>query len=261
MHEQVSRKNLSGSAVRGADAVPAGSSWPSLRAALLERACTPYRRAGRFAYHFARGKLGGDPVFRALLELGLLRGCRRILDLGCGQGLLAAWLHAAAHCCELGMWPAGWPPAPRPDCIRGVEMAAREVARARAALGADCEVMHADICSTAFGHADAVIVLDVLHYLPVPLQCEVLRRVHAALPRGGVLLLRVGDAAAGLRFRFTFLVDRLVLLARGRGLARLHCHGVAEWRALLRECGFDSRAEPMSDGTPFANVLLVARAI
>src|SRR5579862_4113130 len=195
MHEQVSRKNLSGSGVHGAR--PA-SGWPALRAALLERACTPYRRAGRFAYHFARGKLGGDPVFRALLELGLLRGCRRVLDLGCGQGLLAAWLHAAAHCSELGLWPAHWPPAPRPECVRGVEMAPREVARARAAFGPGCEVMLGDICSTDFGSADAVIVLDVLHYLPLALQCQVLRRVHAALPRGGVLLLRVGDAAAGV---------------------------------------------------------------
>jgi hypothetical protein len=35
---------------------------------------------------------------------------------------------------------------------------------------------------------------------------------------------------------------------------------VAQWRLLLQECGFDSEAKPMSRGTPFANVLLIAHA-
>ena len=53
-------------------------------AAIIDRASEPYRGAGAFAYNFARGKLRGDPVFRALLERGLLLGRSRILDLGCG---------------------------------------------------------------------------------------------------------------------------------------------------------------------------------
>ena len=60
--------------------------------ALIDRASEPYRGAGAFAYNFARGKLRSDPVFCALLERGLLLGRGHILDLGCGQGLLAAWL-------------------------------------------------------------------------------------------------------------------------------------------------------------------------
>ena len=37
-------------------------------ATLVDQASEPYRNAGLFAYKFARGKLRGDPVFRALLE-------------------------------------------------------------------------------------------------------------------------------------------------------------------------------------------------
>jgi len=235
--------------------------WRSLRGMLLDRACAPYRQVGRFAYYFARGKLRADPVFRAILELGLLRGQQRILDLGCGQGLLAAWLRAAAQCYEHGTWPAGWPPAPSPRSMRGIELMAREVAWARRALGPACEVLQADIRSAVFGSADAVVMLDVLHYIPAQSQLEVLQRVRAALPPGGLLLLRVGDADGGLRFRFTRWVDRLIMLARGRGAVALHCRSIEQWRELLRECRFDSRAEPMSHGTPFANVLLIALAI
>jgi len=254
---------LSDSSARSAAASKAQASreWPSLRAALLDRACAPYRHAGRLVYHFARGKLRADPVFRAILELGLLTGRAHILDLGCGQGLLAAWLRAAAHCYERGIWPATWPPAPCPQSVRGMELMARAVARARRALGPDCEVLQADIRSARFGSADAVVILDVLHYLPAPSQREVLQRVRAAVPPGGLLLLRVGDADGGLRFRFTQWVDKLILLARAHRAPALHCRSIGQWRELLGECGFDSRAEPMSHGTPFANVLLIGLAI
>ena len=108
--------------------------------------------------------------------------------------------------------------------------------------------------------ADAVVILDVLHYMPPQAQIEVLQRVRAALPARGLLLLRVGDAAAGLRFRYGQWSDKLVMLLRGHSIVAQHCRSVAQWHVVLRECGFDSEAKPMSRGTPFANVLLIAHA-
>jgi SAM-dependent methyltransferase len=227
---------------------------------LLDSASEPYRNAGLFAYYFARGKLRRDPVFRAILELGLLLGRARVLDLGCGQGLLTAWLRAAEHCYEHGSWPGAWPPAPRALSTRGIELMARDVERARRALGSAADVSQADIRSAAFGAADAVVILDVLHYLNPQAQLEVLKRVRAALPSQGLLLLRVGDAAGGLRFRYGQWSDKLVMLLRGQAPVPQHCRSVAQWRALLHECGFHSEVTPMSQGTPFANVLLVAHA-
>jgi SAM-dependent methyltransferase len=229
-------------------------------AALLDAACSPYRSAGRFAYKFARGKLRVDPVFPAILELGLLQGRPRILDLGCGQGLLAAWLQAAARCCELGQWRSDWPPAPQPSSIRGIELMARDVERARRALGPGADVEQGDIRSAEFGAADAVVILDVLHYMDLDSQRQVLERVRAALPSGGLLLLRVCDAGGGVRFNYTQWVDKAVMLARGHSLLTTHSRTIAQWREVLRQCGFDSQPRPMSKGTPFANVLLIARA-
>jgi SAM-dependent methyltransferase len=226
---------------------------------LLDAASEPYRKAGRFAYHFARGKLGTDPVYRAILELGLLQRHRRILDLGCGQALLSAWLLAAARCYERGIWPSGWPaPAQRPS-VRGIELMHSDVARAHSALGDGCEVIQADIRSAVFGAADAVVILDVLHYIDGHSQRDVLERVRAALPPGGLLLLRVGNPSGGLRFRITAYTDKLAMLFRGHGLVATHCRSIGQWRELLAQCGFDTEAMPMSRGTPFANVLLTAQ--
>ena len=198
-------------------------------------------------------------MYRAILELGLLSGRARVLDLGCGQGLLAAWLKAAESCHARGSWPRTWPPAPQVLSTRGIELKARYVKRARAALGSALELTHADIRRASFGTADAVVILDVLHYLTPQAQLDVLQRARAALEPRGLLLLRVGDADAGLRFRCGQWCDELMMLLRGHPRVQ-HCRSVAQWRELLRDCGFDSEAKPMSQGTPFANVLLIAHA-
>ncbi|HWW20792.1 MAG TPA: methyltransferase domain-containing protein [Steroidobacteraceae bacterium] len=229
-------------------------------APLLDAACQPYRSAGRFAYYFARGKLKSDPVYAAILSMGLLQGRSRILDLGCGQGLLAAWLRAAERCAEGGSWPYSWPAAPKSVSTLGIELMLADVERARRALGADAQFLHGDIRTVTYGQADAVVILDVLHYLGAPSQREILRRVREALPVDGVLLLRVGDADGGFRFRYGEWTDRIIMWLRGHGRVATHCRSTTQWRALLEECGFESAALPMSQGTPFANVLLVARA-
>ncbi len=229
-------------------------------AALLHEACLPYRKAGLFAYFFARSKLRRDPVYRAILERGLLVGRSRILDLGCGQALLTAWLRAGARVFDRGQWPEAWPAVPRPSSTRGIELKRRDVDRARTALGADIDIVTGDIRSIDFGAADAVVLLDVLHYMVSDAQRDVLERVRQALPATGLLLLRICDAGAGLRYQYTQWVDKIVMLSRGHVSVKSHCRSVGEWQSVLRECGFESQAQPMSQGTPFANVLLIAHA-
>ncbi len=195
-----------------------------------------------------------------MLERGLLLGRGHILDLGCGQGLLASWLRAALLCYKNGNWPQGWPPAPAPHSTRGIELMVRDVERARAALGPACEIAQGDIRSSEFGTTDAVVILDVLHYLGKDDQLQVLQRVRAALPARGLLLLRVGDADGGLRFRYSQGVDKVVMLLRGHSSVATHCRSAAQWRELLHKCGFEVQVTPMSEGTRFANVLLIGQA-
>ena len=81
--------------------------------ALLDAASAPYRSAGRFAWHFSRSKLKHDPVFVGLLERGVIPDAQRLVDLGCGQGLLASWLRSARALHDAGQWRSDWPAPPR----------------------------------------------------------------------------------------------------------------------------------------------------
>lgn len=231
------------------------------RRTLLDRATQPYRSAGLFARKFARGKLEGDPAFFGLLERGLIPDADRLIDLGCGQGLLAAWLLEARALHDSGLWPAHWPAAPKIKTVWGLELMPKDVARARAALGDRAQIEQGDIRSTDFGKADVAIILDVLHYISYEAQEDVLRRLHAALPKGGTFITRVGDAAGGLPFRWSNWVDRTVFFMRGHGFMPVYCRTVQEWLEVLTRCGFEARTLPMHEGTPFCNVMLVAKAV
>ena len=233
--------------------------WTSL----LDQASAPYRAAGRFAWRFARGKLSMDPVFRHLIEAGHLRPGARVLDIGCGQGLLASLLASSGALVRAGRWPSAWPPAPVPAHVTGIELMPRDVERACAALaplGDAAQFVCGDMRHTPFPPVDAVVILDVLHYIGIAEQNQVLARVRAALPTGGRLLLRVGDASARRGFAVSQWVDAVVTRIRGHRVLPQYGRTLAQWSAQLEQLGFAVRSLPMSAGTPFANVLLVAEA-
>jgi predicted TPR repeat methyltransferase len=231
-----------------------------LRRQLVRTAASMYRSSGRFAYHFAKGKLAKDPVFTRILLRELIPSRARILDLGCGQGLLAAWLLAAQECRQSSAWCSNWPEPPRDWIFHGIELAPRDVDRARRALRSHAHIELGDIRSANFLEADVVVMLDVLHYMDTASQEAVLERATAALSRTGSLILRIGDAGAGLPFRISNWIDHMALLLRGHGWVRLNCRSVRGWTDVLKRLGLETIAISMSEKAPFANVLLVARA-
>lgn len=241
------------------------AAWRELHAAASGR----YRAAGRFAWHFARGKLSRDPVFRGLVERGELGRQARVVDIGCGQGLMACLLQACHDLAASGRWPLAWPLPPEAQGYHGIELMPRDVQRAGAAAAGlalaptfECN----DMRRAVLPPCELVVILDVLHYVDHAAQQAVLTRVRDALLQGRRelprrLLLRVGDAASRRGFAVSQWVDRAVTLVRGHRVPPTWGRPLAAWVALLQELGFTVQAVPMSQGTPFANVLLVADVV
>jgi len=226
---------------------------------LHQAASDSYRSGGRFAWHFARGKLGRDPVFRALLEAGAVPPHARVLDIGCGQGLLGSLLAACDATAPTQQWPAAWAPAPLRTRYTGIDLMPRDIARAQQALVAvspQPRLICSDMSSQPFEPCDVAVLLDVLHYVDIATQDRVLARIRAALEPSGHLVLRVGDASQRWRFAASQWVDRAVTLLYNRRAPLTWGRTLEQWHAALRSLGFTVRALPMSRGTPFANVLL-----
>ena len=213
--------------------------------ALIEETAHRYLESGLFDWEFVRGKLRHDPVYLQLLQGGLLPEEGLLLDLGCGRGILLSLLARE-----------------RPGlALYGIESSPKAVAAARKALGDQAHVELADLRDASFPAARAVVLLDVLHYLPAAAQEELLDRVAAAVEPGGILLIRDADAAGGWRFTATRIQERACALARRHWRQKFPYRSAAEWRRMAESRGFRTEAEPMAEGTPYANVLLSAKRI
>ena len=227
--------------------------------ALLAPATLPYAGSSQYALRFARGKLRHDPVFLAILEQGLLPDNGRLLDLGCGLGVLLALLHEAREQFSKGQWNSAWPIPPRQLELNGIELLQWKVAAGNLALKHKASIKQGDIRYSEFLPCSAVVILDVLLYLKADEQRHTVQRIAQALQPGGVLLLREGNKTGGLRFHITRFAEQLCCLARGQGWPNLHYRSQQQWTELLQELGFSVSHAPMSQGTPFANVLYIAR--
>ncbi|MES1244387.1 MAG: DUF2062 domain-containing protein [Acidobacteriota bacterium] len=228
---------------------------------LIEETAYRYLGSGMFDWEFVRGKLRHDPVYLEVLQQGLLPPEGRLLDLGCGRGILLSLLLTARDRFQRGLHPQGWPPPPDLE-LHGIETGFKPAQAARAALGDQAKIDIADLADlqdSELPPARAVLLLDVLHYLPAEGQEDLLRKIAGALEPGGLLLIRDADAGAGWRFIATRIQERICALARRHWKQRFHYRSAAEWSRLLENAGFAVDLQPMGMGTPYGNVLLTAR--
>lgn len=226
---------------------------------LADVAAERFRAAGNMHRGFARGKLRHDPMFVDVLRNGRLGPGGRIVDLGCGRGLLLAAILAARELHRNGDWPDDWQPPPAAGALSGVERSANAVRAARIALRDEAAIAHADLSTFVPGPCDVAVLFDVLHYLAIPAQNHLLSGVARAIAPGGRILIREADRAGGARFVATAFAERVRAIGRGHPTQSFAYRTAAGWQAALEGHGFVVTTEPLSDGTPFANLLITAR--
>ncbi len=216
---------------------------------LIAGAAARYLPVGIQAWEMANAKLRLDPAYREAFRVLGEPEEGRVLDLGCGRGLVLALLAAARE------RRRGWPPL----LLHGIDYRRRMVRLARRALGDAAVVEHADLTTCALPPCRVAVAFDVLHCLPEPVQEALLSRLRDSVEPGGLLLLREADAGGGARFAAVHVTNRLAALLQGRWERRFHFRTATGWVDLLRRFGFEAEARPNGDATPFANVLILAR--
>jgi len=170
----------------------------------------------------------------------------RILDVGCGFGLFAAYF-GQTH------------PGRR---IVGIDPNARRIGIARRVaeqLGLrNHRFIVGDVRSAPVeGPFDAAYVLDVMHHLPRTDQRSVLQRLGDLLAPGGSLIVK--DITTESRFgrAFTEVLDRL-MVGWNEPLAYRHHH---EWAELLTELGFRVRVLRVPDVLPYPHIVIAATKV
>jgi uncharacterized protein (DUF2062 family) len=226
---------------------------------LYEETSHLYLDSGIFHWEFVHAKLKHDPLYGALLTSAALPAEGTLVDLGCGRAIAPALLLTAMRFHRGGTWEPDWPAPPRRLTVIGVEQRPPLAQVARAALGEQARIEVQDLRVHDPEPCDVVLLLDVLHYLEPGHQLALIRRVARALRPGGVVLLREADAAAGLRFFVTRCGERLCAIARRDRSQVFTYRTAADWCGVLRAEGLRPTVSAMWAGTPFGNVMIVAR--
>jgi len=179
---------------------PAGAVQPASREH-VRRVLLRYRLLPGYPRVFARFKMKLDPMFSELHRY--VQNPRRMLDIGCGYGVPAAWL--------LELHPEAKVYGLEPDEERA--LIARRVIGARG----DVQVGRAPDLPDVEGSVDHVLMLDMLHLIDDRELQLVFQRIHDKLGHDGMLVIRA-----------TVPSDRKVPWKRWIETARLKWTGIPE---------------------------------
>ncbi len=176
----------------------------------------------------------------------------RLLDLGCGYGLLAMELALSERARE----------------VIGVDHdTARISVAAQASQGiSNLRFEEGSVLAPPSGPFAGIAIIDTLHYFEPRVQEGILQGVFQALAPGGTLIAREVNPDAGLVSKWNRLYERI---ATSSGFTRtsrqtagaegkpLHFRNPEQWTGLLERLGFTVRVRKCSHPL-FADMLYVA---
>jgi SAM-dependent methyltransferase len=206
----------------------------------------PRRLARRYPWgyerHYVYWKLLLDPVYEtALAELA--QSSLPVLDIGCGPGLLAAYLRGHGFT------------AP----IHGVDYDAAKLALTRRAFGSLPDVIFtaADARGGLPDHHGHVAMLDTLQFFQPEELRLLLERAAARVAPGGKLLIRTALRDESWRFRLSRAGDWFAKVTRWMKAHASSYPAREEIVAVLDAAGLSGSARRLTGRIPFNNFLLV----
>ncbi len=210
-----------------------------------ERAADRFR-ASRFLHGYAKGKATWDPAYPAVAA-SLQQSEFPLLDIGCGVGLLAAYLRESG-CRQpiLGI---------EPDVAK-IRMATEQVANGYAQV----EFRVGDARDLPEFSGD-VVMLDVLHYMDAACQRSVLEGISSRIRPGGRALIRTTFRDGSWRYYATLLEEVFVRVSGWIRGGRCHFPTRDEVTAPFRGPEWQVSVTPMWGRTPFNSHLVVVQRL
>jgi uncharacterized protein (DUF2062 family) len=195
----------------------------------------------------SRALLLRDPMYPFLIDEAVLGSGARVLDLGCGRGLIGVLVGLFTRASE-------------PRWYLGVDRCDRYVRAARQVLedAPGCAVQTVDLRDFDPPQADVVVINDVLRFLPFTAQDALLRRLARALPPGARVFVREKDAAGGWRFAWIALLDAVRVVVPGHPRHGRHYRRAGDLRNALLAAGFSVSDRTVTRAASPAWVLLEA---
>ena len=179
----------------------------------------------------------------------LIKPNAKVLDLGCGDGLLANYLAIAS---------------PKRK-ILGVELNKDRVKQASKGL-ANVKFKQGDILKENLeGNYDTITLIHVLHHLLTPgMQTKLLEKIaRVTQPQHDLIILEI-DRKPFLKYLFSAITDAFIvpILFEGRPFNfRFFYRTSGDWEKILSKLSFSVKIKSIHKGMPFSHVLIYAKKV
>ncbi|MGA7215494.1 MAG: class I SAM-dependent methyltransferase [Terrimicrobiaceae bacterium] len=193
-------------------------------------------------YGYAIGKMALDPAY-PFVASALRESQRPLLDLGCGMGLLAAYLRANGH------------RAP----ILGLDVDKQKIDVARKVVAGKSQEFHATDAINFPEHSGDIVMLDVLHYFSDQDQQLLLKKIAASIAPRGIALIRLALNESNWRFTATKLEEWFVRVSRWIPMSGWNFPTREEVLLPFNDEGLVGEVRPMWGWTPFNSHLFTFR--
>ncbi len=201
--------------------------------------------SGHWNKHYTKSKLKTDPLYSGVYEE--LQGREfKLLDIGCGMGILAMYLRERAYL----------------NAVTGFDYDPRKIVDGNVMLlkgsYADIELSQGDARVDLPQHEGDVTILDILQFFEEAEQRSLLHQAAKRVAPGGKLIVRSGLREENMRFFITWLADVFAKCTFWMKAAPTHYPTADLFKTTLEAEGFTVDIRPFWGKTPFNNYLIVA---
>ena len=165
----------------------------------------------------------------------------KILDLGCGEGLLSNYLAIASLQRK----------------IFGIEIASERLMRAKKGIK-NASFSVGDIIKVPYPKSDAVVLFHVLHHLSSKnAQEEVIKKAKDSLEKKGKLVIVEVHVKPTIKYLAAWFADHFLVpwVFEKRFYTKAYFRKEKDWLNLLKKIGFIVKTNEETKGRPFPNII------
>jgi len=172
----------------------------------------------------------------------------KVVDLGCGDGLLANYLALSSTKRK----------------IYGIDINKDRISRAQKGIK-NTKFETGDILKIKKIKPDVLVMAHVLHHLPTKnKQLALLKNISNQLKKNKQLIILEIDKKPALKYLFTYITDAIivpVLFEKKLFDLNFHYRSSSEWKKILTSLGFDIKTKSIHKGMPFSHVLIYGKKV
>ena len=162
----------------------------------------------------------------------------RVLDIGCGYGLLANFLTLKSN---------------RRD-VTGVDLSEKRISIAQKTIKNRKKIRFklVNVLDLQLGKYCAMVMSDFLHHIDYEAQEELLTRCYQKISPGGLLIIEEVDNRPICKYWFNTIVDKMLNIGE-----RIFFRNEREFQELLERIGFKVSVKEANKGLPLSDVIFI----